>query len=179
MIIAATQYSRGSYLHSSSWIQIVVMAQLQPPATNNTTAFTHPVSSAVHEELNRPAGNNNRPLPAKKQKKMKPVDVELERRRAAAATKMKELSLQQAPKTRSVRRCQVCFQESKTSKLDDVQHAQLERTGKAEPIKTFCPFADDITIWKEIVNKRTYNRKTWNKTMHARKKARKSSNNDT
>ena len=98
MIIAATQYSRGSYLHSSSWIQIVVMAQLQPPATNNTTAFTHPVSSAVHEELSRPAGNNNRPLPAKKQKKMKPVDVELERRRAAAATKMKELSLQQAPK---------------------------------------------------------------------------------
>ena len=124
------------------------------------------------------ADNNNRSLPAKKQKKLKHVDVELERRRAAAATKMKELSFQQAPKKKGVRRCQVCFQESKTSKLGGVPHAQLERTGKDESIKTFCPFADDITIWKQIENKRTDNKKTWNKSMRARKKAKKSSNND-
>lgn len=154
------------------------MSIRQPPATNNTTTFAHPTSSAVREELKRSAGNNNRSLPAKKQKKLKPVDVELERRRAAAATKMKELSFQQAPKKKGVRRCQVCFQESKTSKLGGVPHAQLERTEKDESIKTFCPFADDITIWKQIENKRTDNKKTWNKSMRARKKAKKSSNND-
>jgi hypothetical protein len=165
-----TEGAVGSAISSST-------LSIQPP-TNNTTTFTHPTTSVVRRELERPDSTSNKSLPAAKKRPPKPVDLELVSRRAAAATKMGELNLVQAPPNKSTRRCQVCFQ-SKTAKLGDVPHAQLERTERDERIKTFCPFADDIAIWEQISNKRKENRSGWNKAMHARKKARNSTNDDT